>query len=85
MLVHEPADDPFLRTTRVIEPRQVFTIEPGLYFIEMLLRPFRDGPDTDAFDWDLVDRLAPMGGIRVEDNLVVTEDGFDNLTRRHLA
>ncbi len=79
--VPPPRDFPFLRTTRRIEEGQVFTIEPGLYFIEMLLRPHRTGPTRDLFDWQLVDRLAPHGGIRIEDNVLVTRDGHRNLTR----
>lgn len=79
-----PARFPFLRTTRTIEPDQVFTIEPGLYFIEMLLREHRTGPTRDRFDWALIDALAPYGGVRVEDDVVVTGDGHRNLTRPHL-
>jgi Xaa-Pro dipeptidase len=78
----EPPDlHPFLRTTRTIEEDQVFTIEPGLYFIEMLLRPHREGDTAKHFDWELVDRLTPCGGIRIEDNVLVTADGHRNLTR----
>jgi Xaa-Pro dipeptidase len=83
-LAPPPAEHPFLRTTRTIEPRQLFTIEPGIYFIPMLLEPFRSGPDSGAFDWKLVDRLIPCGGIRVEDNVFVGEDANRNLTREKL-
>ena len=76
-----PARHPFLRTTRTIEEGQVFTIEPGLYFIPMLLREHRAGDTAACFDWDLVDRLTPCGGIRIEDNVLVTADGHRNLTR----
>jgi Xaa-Pro dipeptidase len=79
-----PEEHPFLRNTRTIEVGHVFTIEPGLYFIPMLLRPFREGADAAAFDWDIIDALTPLGGIRVEDNVVVTETGPRNLTREHL-
>jgi len=79
-----PEKHPALRTTRTIEEHMLFTIEPGLYFIDMLLRPHRTGPEKDAFDWATIDRLAPFGGIRIEDNLVVTADGHTNLTRPHI-
>jgi Xaa-Pro dipeptidase len=62
----------------------VFTIEPGLYFIEMLLREFRQGEVSSRFNWKLIDELSPFGGIRIEDNVVVTESGHRNLTREHL-
>jgi Xaa-Pro dipeptidase len=79
-----PEDYPSLRTTRTIETRMVFTIEPGLYFIPMLLEPYRAGRTTDAFDWALIDRLTPCGGIRVEDDVYVEADRNRNLTREFL-
>ena len=83
----QPPEHPFLRTTRMIEAGNVFTVEPGLYFIPMLLRPFRTGDKmvhSAKFDWALIDALAPFGGIRIEDNVLVTQDGHQNLTRKHL-
>ncbi|MDZ4773508.1 MAG: Xaa-Pro dipeptidase [Planctomycetota bacterium] len=79
-----PKHYPFLRTTRTIEEGQVFTVEPGIYFVEMLLRPHRAGPLADMFAWSKIDALAGHGGIRIEDNVLVTRDGHRNLTRSAL-
>ena len=79
-----PSDHPALRTVRPIEEGMLFTVEPGLYFIPMLLDPVREGPHRAAVDWALVDRLVPMGGIRVEDNIWVGKAANRNLTRESL-
>lgn len=79
-----PEAHPYLRNTRVMEVNHVFTIEPGIYFVGMLLEPHREGASRAAFDWDVIDALMPFGGIRVEDNVVVTESGHRNLTREVL-
>lgn len=76
-----PPDDHVLRNTRTLEPGHLVTIEPGLYFIPMLLDPQREGENADAFDWDRIDPLVPLGGIRIEDDVVCTDDGFEDLTR----
>ncbi|MEW6734643.1 MAG: Xaa-Pro dipeptidase [Acidobacteriota bacterium] len=76
-----PPEYPFLRNTRTIEAGQVFTIEPGFYFIPMLLEPYRQGEESKHFNWPLIDRLSRFGGIRIEDNIHVTQSGPENLTR----
>jgi len=76
-----PAAHRYLRLTRTIEPDMVFTIEPGLYFIEMLLGELAEKPIADAINWSKVEAFKRYGGIRVEDNVLVTESGTRNLTR----
>jgi Xaa-Pro dipeptidase len=78
------ADNPFLRNTSVIERDQVFTIEPGVYFIESLLRPLREGEHAKHIDWALVDALAPLGGVRIEDDILVLPSSIRNFTREVL-
>jgi Xaa-Pro dipeptidase len=81
-LVPPRVENKFLRNTSVIEVGQVFTIEPGLYFIDALLQPLRElSQSAGLLDWGAIDELRPFGGIRIEDNVVVRADGVRNLTR----
>ena len=82
--VAPPPQHPYLRTTRTIAEDQVFTIEPGIYFIDLLLGPLRESANASLVDWKLVERLEPCGGARIEDNVVVTKDGHRNLTRPYV-
>jgi Xaa-Pro dipeptidase len=78
-------ENPFLRNTMVIAERQSFTIEPGIYFIDALLGPLREGAQAKSVDWKVVDALAPLGGVRIEDDVIVGAQGVRNLTREVLA
>lgn len=79
--IPRPPGHPFLRLTRTLEPGNVLTVEPGLYFIDSLLDQWRAGPDRNLVDWDRVESLKPFGGIRIEDDVVVTDGEPENLTR----
>ena len=82
-----PERYPALRLTRPTEPRQVFTIEPGIYFIPQLLGLAAKGQNAREMVWPRIESFLPYGGVRIEDNVLVTEDGVENLTRqafRHL-
>ena len=76
-----PPEHAFLRNTRTLEAGHLVTIEPGIYFIPMLLEPLRASPEGRHLDWDLIDRLSPLGGVRIEDNVLCTEDGPRDLSR----
>jgi Xaa-Pro dipeptidase len=79
--IEPPAHSPALRCTRTLEENMVFTIEPGLYFIPMLLDPLRASDAAASLNWPLIDALIPSGGIRIEDNIRVTPTTPENLTR----
>lgn len=74
-------DNRYLRNTSTIEVGQVFTIEPGCYWIDALLEPMRTDHRKDLLDWKVVELLRPFGGIRIEDNVLVTGSGIRNFTR----
>jgi Xaa-Pro dipeptidase len=83
--IGRPDGHPYLRMTRVLEPGMVVTIEPGLYFIDMLLAELRSKPEAKDVDWAKVDAFRPYGGIRIEDDVVCTADTPENLTRNAFA
>ena len=84
-MIAQPEGHPYLRLTRTIEPRFVFTIEPGLYFIEPLLKELQASGNAKYVRWPKVDAFRQYGGIRVEDDVAVTADGHENLTRDAFA
>ena len=47
----------------------------------MLLEPVRGGEHAGNVDWAKVEALIPCGGIRIEDDVYVTADGREDLTR----
>ena len=84
-IIDPPAGHPFLRLTRVLEEDMVLTIEPGMYVIDMLLDKLRGTAAESHVNWDTVDWLRPYGGIRIEDDIRVTANGRENLTRDAFA
>jgi Xaa-Pro aminopeptidase len=76
-----PDEFPRLRVDLPLRSGYVMTVEPGIYFVPALLhdREFRER-HRDAVDWERAEAIAPLGGIRIEDDVLVTTDGPDVLT-----
>jgi len=83
--IPKPPGHPYLRLTRKLEPGMVTTIEPGLYFIDMLLAELRKKAVANDIAWDRVDAFRKYGGIRIEDDVVCTDGTPENLTRDAFA
>lgn len=79
--IPKPDGHPYLRLTRVLEPGFVVTMEPGIYFIAQLLSAAQADDRGRHINWPRVEALAPYGGIRIEDDLAITANGCENLTR----
>jgi Xaa-Pro dipeptidase len=71
----------FLRVRRELMPGMVITVEPGIYFIPALLKPALEKSDQSRFlNKNRIENLLNFGGIRIEDNLIITDEGNENLT-----
>jgi Xaa-Pro dipeptidase len=79
--IPRPEGHPFLRLTRVLQKGFVVTVEPGIYFIDQLLDAAKADARASKINWSRVASLRKFGGIRIEDNVAVTETGGENLTR----
>ncbi len=66
----------YLRLGKELKPGFVLTVEPGCYFIPALIDKFRgEGKFLDFINYDKVETYKDFGGIRIEDDVLVTEDG----------
>jgi Xaa-Pro dipeptidase len=84
-MIAKPQGHPNLRLTRTLAPDMVVTIEPGLYFIDMLLAELKSRPAAKDVAWSNVDAFRKYGGIRIEDDVVCTHGEPVNLTREAFA
>ena len=84
-LIKPDKRNPKFKMLRPIEKSHVVTVEPGLYFIDLLLKDLSNSQYKKLINWPLIEELKPCGGIRIEDNIVITEAGSRNLTREAFA
>ena len=74
-----------LRMARVLKPGNVVTDEPGIYFIPALIDKWKaEGTCSDFIAFDKLDAYRSFGGIRIEDDLLITESGARLLGSKRL-
>ncbi|WP_372948931.1 aminopeptidase P family protein [Mariniphaga sp.] len=72
-----------LRLGRRLQPGFVVTNEPGIYFIPALIDQWqRDKTNADFINFDKVNEYRQFGGIRLEDDILVTETGSEIIGKR---
>ena len=77
--------DPMFRYLRVrgnVPAGAVITVEPGVYFCRFILQPFLDDREGKGryIDQKVLEKYWDVGGVRIEDDVLITEEGYENLT-----
>ncbi|QPH02832.1 hypothetical protein C2857_007050 [Epichloe festucae Fl1] len=71
----------YLRLRGHVPAGAVVTVEPGVYFCEFIIQPYLDDPAHSKYiDSEVLNKYWDVGGVRLEDNIHVTENGYENLT-----
>jgi Xaa-Pro aminopeptidase len=69
-----------LRLAKELRPGHVFTIEPGIYFIPQLIDWWKsEGKFNDFLNWNEIEKFRNFGGVRNEEDFLITENGFKKL------
>jgi Xaa-Pro aminopeptidase len=74
----------YLRLGRALEQNFVVTVEPGIYFIPELIDQWKAAKKFEAYiNYNALDEYRSFGGVRIEDNLLITDTG-SKLLGKHL-
>ena len=71
-----------LRCGRTLQKNMVMTVEPGCYFIDSLLDQLLSNAQIHKYvNKEMLQRFCGAGGVRIESDVIVTEDGIENMTK----
>lgn len=71
----------YLRVRGTLPAGSVVTVEPGIYFCNFIIEPYlKDPKHAKYIDSEVLEKYWDVGGVRIEDNLVITKGGAENLT-----
>ena len=74
-----------LRMGKVLQKGNVLTVEPGIYFIPALIDKWKaEGINKDFINFDKLENYRTFGGIRLEDDIVITTEGCKLLGAKRL-
>jgi Xaa-Pro aminopeptidase len=75
----------YIRLGKELKEGFVITVEPGCYFIPALIDKWRnEGINTEFINFDDLEKYKDFGGIRLEDDILVTKDGNRMLGDRRI-
>ena len=76
----------YLRLAKILQPGYVLTVEPGIYFIPELIDMWKTQNKFPEFiNYDMLQSYMDFGGIRIEDDILITEDGCRVLGSKPIA
>lgn len=71
----------YLRVRGTLPAGSVITVEPGIYFCRFIIEPYLKDPlHQESIDSKVLEKYWEVGGVRIEDNVLITKEGHVNLT-----